>query len=200
VYVALGAGETAGVGTDVPLRNAWPQLFFRTALPINTIFVNFGTNDVTTADALSAELPDALAQHPTIATVWLNANDILTGVAPSTYEAQLDQLVHRLRQGGATRVLVANTLPLDQLPTLFPGRAPSAMRNLVDDYNTAIARVAARERALLVDLHAMGVAAEATHQFQDLVDSDGTLSTAGQAAVAKVFGDALRVGGPPAGS
>src|SRR5437667_5120333 len=37
-YVAIGASETVGVGSDVPLRDAWPQVFFRTALPRNTVF------------------------------------------------------------------------------------------------------------------------------------------------------------------
>src|SRR5439155_3713731 len=33
VYVAVGASESVGVGASDPLRNAWPQVFYRTALP-----------------------------------------------------------------------------------------------------------------------------------------------------------------------
>lgn len=192
VYVALGGGETAGRGSDAPLRDAWPQLFFRMALPLNTVFVNFGTAGATTADALTGELPDALSQHPTIATVWLNLNDLLAGVAPGTYESRLDELVHRLRQGGTTRVLVANALPLDQLPGLFPGRSAAAIAGLTAQYNGAVGRVAAREGAIVVDLHTVGEAAVVANRFQDLVGDDGLPTTAGHAAVAKAFTDALR--------
>jgi lysophospholipase L1-like esterase len=192
VYVAVGGDETAGRGSGAPLRDAWPQLFFRAALPLNTVFVNFGTARATTADALAGELPDALAQHPTIATVWLDLNDLLAGVAPATYESQLSELVHRLRQGGTTRVLVANVFPLDQLPGLFPGRSATAIAAIVAQYNAAIGQVGAREGAIVVDLHMLGEGAVGAHRFPALVDDDGLPTTLGHAAVAKAFTDALR--------
>ena len=192
IYVAIGGDETVGLGSNAPLRDAWPQLFFRDALPANTVFVNFGTVGATVADALTDELPDALAQHPTIATVWLNLNDLLAGVAPTTYEAQLQSLVHRLRQGGATRVLVANALPLDEVSGLFPGRPQAATAALVAQYNTAVARVAASEGATVVDIHSLGESAGGGQGLADLVASGGLPTTAGHAAVARAFGDALR--------
>ena len=33
VYVAVGASETTGVGSDQPLRDGWPRVLHRTALP-----------------------------------------------------------------------------------------------------------------------------------------------------------------------
>jgi lysophospholipase L1-like esterase len=200
VYVALGSGETAGLGSDTPLRDSWPQLFFRAALPLNTVFVNFGTDGATTADALSFEVPDALAQHPTIATVWLNLNDLMNGVTPATYEAELQQVVHRLRQGGATRVLLANALPLDRLPALVPDQSATAVGTTVAQYNAATARVATREGAILVDLHTLGEAAAAANRLPQLLTNDGRPSTAGHAAVAKAFADALRATGWHSGS
>jgi lysophospholipase L1-like esterase len=193
--VAVGGGETAGLGGDIPLRAGWPQVFFRTALPLNTVFVNFATNEATTADALATELPEALAQHPTIATVWLNLNDLIQGVTPATYEAQLQELVHRLRRGGATRVLVANAMPVDQVPGLFPDLGPATVTARVAAYNAAESRVAAREGAILVDVHAVGEAAVAANRFTDLVDDGGLPTMAGHAAVAKAFADALRTRG-----
>jgi lysophospholipase L1-like esterase len=192
VYVAVGGGETAGLGSDAPLRDAWPQLFFRSALPRNTVFVNFGTGGASAADALTDELPDALAQHPTIATVWLNLDDLANGVAPAVYETQLQDVVNRLRQGGATRVLVANALPLDQLPSLFPGRQASTVAAMVAQYNAVIQRVTVRAGATLVDLHALGEAAVAGQRLAELVGANGMPTTAGHAAVAKAFADALR--------
>ncbi len=187
-YVAIGASESVGVGSAIPLRDAWPQVFFRTALPRNTVFVNFGVDGATVSDALTDEVPDALKLKPTIATVWLNVNDIKDVVFPSTYERQLRQLVHELRRGGATRVLVANTPPLDQLPAK-PSYIPAAVANeVVDRYNQVIARVVREEGAVLVDLHALGVRAEADGTFAKLISSDGFHpSTAGHAAVAEAF-------------
>jgi lysophospholipase L1-like esterase len=199
VYVALGSDETAGLGRDTPLADSWPQLFFRTALPLNTVFVNFGTSGATAADALSFELPDALAQHPTIATVWLNLNDLLDGVVPASYATELQDVVHRLRQGGVRRVLLANALPLDRVPALFPDESAGAVKATVGRYNEATARVAAREGAILVDLHALGETAAAANRLPDLVTDDGLLSAAGHVAVAKAFADALRGNGPPGG-
>src|SRR5260370_21708240 len=80
-YVAIGASETQGLGTDNHLRQAWPQDVFR-ALPPGYTFVNFGIDGATVADALAQELPLARTLHPAVATVSLNVNDLLRRVAP----------------------------------------------------------------------------------------------------------------------
>jgi lysophospholipase L1-like esterase len=127
VYVAVGASESAGVGATDPLRNAWTQVFYRTALPRSTVFVNMAISGSTVADALVAQVPNAVALSPNVVTVWLNVNDILHGVTPASYESDLTRLVTSLRRGGATKVLVANTPPLDDLPAYracLPGAPP----------------------------------------------------------------------------
>jgi lysophospholipase L1-like esterase len=125
--------------------------------------------------------------------VWLNVNDIRAFVTPSTYERRLRQLVHELRRGGATRVLVANTPPLDELPAL-PSFVPDVVANeVVGRYNQAVARVVEDEGAVLVDLHAVGEAAEKDGTFRRLIAADGFHpSTAGHAAAAKAFAAAWR--------
>ena len=116
VYVAVGASESVGVGATDTHRNAWTQVFFRTALPRSAVFVNMAVPGSTVADALAAQVPEAVALSPDVVTVWLNVNDILHGVTPASYEGDLTRLVTALRRGGATKVLVANTPPLDDLP------------------------------------------------------------------------------------
>ena len=203
VYVAVGASETTGAGSDQPLRDGWPRVLHRTGLPEGSVFVNMGIPGATVAQALSEEMGPALAARPNLVTVWLNVNDLTRGVDPADYERQLDVLVKTLRRGGSVRVLVANTPPLDDLPAfragrLFPdGQDAETVRALVDAYNAAIARVAGREGALLVDLHALGAAAQAAGTDADLVSRDGFHpSTAGHAAVAAAFADVLRRSGP----
>jgi acyl-CoA thioesterase I len=209
VYVAVGASETAGVGSDQPLREAWPQVLFRTALPQSTVFVNLGIPGATVATALREELPQALELAPTLVTVWLNVNDLFAGVAAADFERDLGMLVRGLRRGGSTRVLVANVPPLDRLPAYLACRpapppdsppcdleravpGPDALNRAVDAYNAATERITTREGALLVDLHAVGLAARRSGTEASLVSADGFHpSTAGHAAVAAAFADVL---------
>ena len=205
-YVAIGASETVGVGAADPTHDAWPQVFFRTALPRSTVFYNFGIPGATVAIALSDELSDALSVQPSLVTVWLNVNDLIAGESAAVYENQLDELVHALRRGGAARVLVANTPHLDQLPAYIECRAgtaqpgitcpaqtaptPDVLNSSVAAYNASIARVVQREGAILVDLNSQG---EVPDLHPDWVSSDGFHpSTSGYAAVAAEFAAALK--------
>jgi lysophospholipase L1-like esterase len=211
VYVAVGASESVGVGASDPLRNAWTQVFYRSALPRSAVFVNMAVSGSTVAEALAGQVPNAVALSPDVVTVWLNVNDLIRGVPAASYEADLTKLLTALRRGGATKVLVANTPPLDDLPAyraclpapatagpcaLGPGLqglvpAPATLNAAVDAYNAAIARVAAAGGAVLVDLHAAGLAARQNGTEASLVGSDGFHpSDAGHALVATAFATA----------
>ena len=203
VYVSVGASETTGAGSDQPLRDGWPRVLHRTALPPGAVHVNMGIPGATVAQALAEEVPTTLDTRPHLVTVWLNVNDITRGVGVADYETQLDSLVRQLRRGGRTRVLVANTPPLDQLPAYQLGRllaelpAPEDVQALVASYNEAIARVVQRQGALLVDLHAVGLAARAAGTEASLISHDGFHpSTAGHARVAEAFAEVLKASGP----
>jgi lysophospholipase L1-like esterase len=211
VYVAVGASESVGVGASDPLRNAWPQVFYRSALPRSAVFVNMAVSGSTVAEALAGQVPNAVAQSPDVVTVWLNVNDLIRGVTAASYEADLTRLLTALRRGGSTKVLVANTPPLDDLPAYracLPGATPAAsqapcpvsgalagavpapatLNAVVDAYNAAIARVAAATGAVLVDLHGAGLTARQSGTEASLVSSDGFHpSDAGHALVAKAF-------------
>jgi acyl-CoA thioesterase-1 len=159
------------------------------------------------ATALTDELPGALSVQPTLVTVWLNVNDLTGGVSAQRYEADLDHLVSALRRGGLARVLLANTPYLDRLPAYLDCRsglplpqgdcpptlavtAPSELNNKVDTYNSAIARVAQHEGAVVVDLHAVG---EVPDAHPDWVSGDGFHpSTNGYNAIAAEFATALK--------
>jgi len=212
VYVAVGASDSVGVGSADPIRGAWTQRFYRSALPISATFVNVAVSGSTTAQALQDQVPEALKLMPTLVTVWLNVNDIIHGVTPNEYRSELQSLVGQLRGGGATTVLVANTPPLDQLPayraclagagfggvSLCPSPVPdpAALDAVVDAYNAATASVASAAGAVLVDLHAAGLAAEKDGTEASLISPDGFHpSDAGHALVAKTFADALAASG-----
>ncbi len=218
-YVAVGASESVGYGTGDPLREAWPQVLYKTSLPRRTVFVNLGIPGATVEDAMDREVPDAVGLAPTLVTVWLNVNDIIDLVSPDKYEDRLGDLVHALRRDGKTKVLVANTPPVDHLPAylacrpdppkdgpkcmidgiarlLVPG--PSTVNKVVDGYNAATERVVKKEGAVLVDLHGRGLAARAAGEEDKLVSGDGFHpSTLGHRAVAEAFAAALKASGGP---
>ena len=208
LYVAVGASETVGIGADEPLREAWTQVLYRTAMPQQARFVNLGIPGATVRDALRSELPYARSLEPDVVTVWLNVNDIVAGVSPASYESDLTRLLTQLRAGGARRILVANTPPVQHLPSYRaclpdPTGGPPCLANgtlpppreiasVVARYNEAIARAATASGATVVDLHAIGVAAVRRHSFMRFIASDGFHpSTAGHRRVAEAFARAL---------
>ena len=205
VYAAVGASETVGVGATSPSTEGWPRVFART-LPPGSRYHNFGISGATVADALAREVPAALLVKPTLVTVWLNVNDLLSLVSPEAYERQLGSLVHKLRRGGAAKVLVANVPALDRLPALqaclallkagacpFPAATSIAeIDAAVAGYNAAIARVAAREGAVLVDLHAALLRTRRDGTEPSVYGPDGFHpSTVGHRLTAAAFAAAL---------
>lgn len=201
VYVAVGASETVGVGADHPETEAWPRVLHDRVLP-GTRFVDVGVSGATVRDALTGQLARALAEDPDVVTVWLAVNDAIGLVPVSDYGQMLGDLVHALRQGGRTEVLVGNVPPLDQLPAYLaclPGAgvsdvpcalplvpSPAEVRATVARFNAAIARVVAQQGAVLVDLSQQ-------RDLAGLTSDDGFHpSTRGHRVVARTFAAVLR--------
>jgi len=215
IYISVGASETTGIGSETPLREAWPRVLYRTAMPAGTVFVNMGIPGATVQTALQFELRPTVDQKPTLVTVWLNVNDILAGVPAADFERDLGRLVRELRRGGQTRVLVANTPPLDHLPAYkacrpdppaagpecrAPGGElppPDEVNRVIDDYNAATARITEREGANLVDLFSVGMRSRAAGIEDALVSPDGFHPNAGgYQLVATAFAEVLARTGP----
>lgn len=208
LYVAVGGSDSVGVGSDEPLREAWPQVFYRRALPRRATFVNLGVPAATVADAFLDEAQEAISLGPQLVTLWLNVTEVLLDIPVDTYASDLSNLVRLLRRGGDTEVLVANVPPLDRLPAYLACRAsprssscyisqevppPEVIQASVDAYNRAIAGVVEREGAVLVDLHNAGMRARRDGADEGLVADDGFHpSTGGHDAVASVFVEAWR--------
>jgi acyl-CoA thioesterase-1 len=143
-----------------------------------------------------------------VVTVWLNVNDLISGVAAPAYEAQLRQVLRTLRRGGQARVLVANTPDLAQLPAyraclpnapaggptcVIPDAylpTPQAVGSAVAAYNAAITEASNLEGATLVDLHLND---SQISQHPEWISTDGFHPSAqGYAVIAKQFEDAYR--------
>jgi len=199
-----------GTGADRPDIQAWPRVLADSLGQRREVrFTGLGFGGALVADAMASSVPKAEQLDPDLVTVWLNVNDLIRLSPAPTFEKQLGDLVTRLRRGGETTVLVANTPALDRLPAylgcleptgagcLLPPAArpfvpkPDALNAQVDAYNQATARIAEREGAVLVDLHAASLQARAEGREASLVSGDGFHpSTAGHAAIAATFAEA----------
>lgn len=205
-WVVVGASDARGYGTDSPATKAWPRLVRFDILPENGAVVNLAAPGDTVEKALARQLPQTVARPADLALVWLAVNDVVDQVPADTYERQLRELVHGLRAGGKTRVLLGNTPLLDRLPALERcrqgGRCPKKgappaeeVAATVDAYNAAIARVATAEGAELVDLHARSVQAREAGTEASLIAEDGFHpSNEGHRAVADAFEAVLTKG------
>lgn len=219
-YVAVGASETTGTGADKPATEAWPRVL-ATKLGQGGRQVNFtslGFNGAQVAEARVSSAPKVEAMKPDLVTVWLNVNDLINQLrglgSTAAFEQQLGELVRRVRRGGASTVLVANTPALDRLPAYLECLSPTGTRcllppafrafvprpevlnALVAEYNRVTAGVVQREGAVLVDLHAASLKAREEGREASLVSADGFHpSTAGHAAVADVFAEAAAKAG-----
>ena len=150
VYVAIGASDSYGVGTDDPATESWPAVLAR-YLPPGTHFVNLGVPGILLHRAVEVELPVALDAHPTLVTVWLAVNDLAAGVPLSSYRHDLGVLLGTLRQATHARILIANVPDLTLLPAF---RAYRGLGPVVVAWNAAIAAEARAHGAILVDVYA----------------------------------------------
>src|SRR4051794_12663376 len=125
VYVAIGGIETLNRNRD-DIQDNWPQIVFGEAMPPGALYVNLATEDATVRSAQQDQVPAAVALHPTVATVWVEAGDVRQGTAPATYEDHLTQIVKSLQAAGAGTVVLLSP-SLDQ-PGLAGGLADSVSR------------------------------------------------------------------------
>lgn len=208
IYVAIGASETSGVGTEDPFTQAWPKVLWRESLP-EAVLYDLGRPGSTLAEALVEQAGQAGALDPDVVTIWLNVNDMVEQVPVALYERDLRRMLEPLTRTGAS-VLVATTPRIDSLPIYLACRpdppadgpscpapdislpTPAEIQAIVAGYNAAIERVAAETGAIVVDLQVYGDA-PVTHP--DWIAPDGFHPSAdGARVIAETFAEAL----PPA--
>ncbi len=206
VFVAMGESGANGFRGGPPdLRSQWTQLFYRSTLGTGNVLYDLTSRGQTVAEVLSSVLPQALAVHPELATVWLSTADILAGTTPSVYEQELQQLVEALKNAGAT-VLLANAAPPDVFPALAscesdpsdcnsqggPTLSSPALESTVSAYDNVIAAVARQTGADMVNVHSALERDVQVGGVENVLSSGGkALSNVGATAVAHAFGAQL---------
>ena len=176
VYVALGASDAVGVGASDPNTTAYvPRLIAHLPRPYSAL--NLGVSGYTIQQALANELPQALAAHPTLVTVWLIGNDFRQCTPLANYGRDLDTLLGQLQTKTKAQVFVANVPDMSLLPAIrsgssnlgacLRGRDSAQIRALVSQWNTVIAASVAKHHAVLVDLYHSDLASHPEYVSRD---------------------------------
>src|SRR5207248_9820468 len=91
-YVAMGASDAVGVGSNQPGSQGYVPLV-ATHLPKGSHAINLGISGIHLHEALTQELPLALNLAPNLVTIWLVSNDFIAGVPYASYMRDLDTLL-----------------------------------------------------------------------------------------------------------
>jgi acyl-CoA thioesterase-1 len=187
-YVAIGASDAFGIGTNDPDRESWPTVLVG-LLGSHTHLINLGIPGEVVSAALGVELPVALASRPNIITVWLAVNDLVDDIPLTTYQVALRHLLVSLRDGTRARIFVGNIPDLTLLPRFFTYDA-EALTSQVEQWNSAIASICAQVGVTLVDIHA---AWKSLIYHPDYISGDGFHpSAAGARALAQLFYSSIK--------
>jgi len=151
-YVAIGASDTVGVGATDPTTGSWPARVAK-LLPPGSAFVNVGVSGSIALQARTAQLPGAIAQRPTVVSIWLAVNDMNATIEPASYANDLGAIVDGLVKGTEAKIFVGNVPDVRPVPA-YKDADKTALFALINAYNTAIASIVAKYpgRVFPVDL------------------------------------------------
>ena len=190
-YVALGASDAVGVGSNEPGAQGYVPLL-AAHLQKGSHLLNLGVSGIRLHEALMQELPLALNTSPTLITIWLVANDFVGGVSYDRYMKDLDSLLQQLRTGTKARIVMANLPDLTRLPAFASQSATQKAKTVaaIQRWNATITTIAAHYAVTLVDLF--------SHQSQltthpEYISGDGFHpSPAGYVQLSNYFWDAIK--------
>ena len=185
-YVALGASDAVGVGSDQPGSQGYVPLL-ATHFSKGSHLVNLGISGIRVHEALTEELPIALSTSPDLITIWLVANDFVGGVTYDDYIHDLNTLLGQLRTNTHAALVMANLPDLTRLPAFSGQTSAQKAQTLqqIQRWNAGIATLAARYNVTLVDLFSHGSQLTAHPEY---ISGDGFHpSPAGYVQLADLF-------------
>ncbi len=191
IYVALGASDAVGIGSNTPGSQGYVPLI-AAHLPKGSHLINLGISGIHLHEALSEELPLALTTSPNLITIWLVANDFVGGVSYSDYMHDLNLLLQELHTSTRSRIVMADLPDLTRLPAFSNETAAqkSHMLNAIQQWNTGIAQLAKRYEVVLVDLFSQGSSLTAHPEY---ISIDGFHpSPSGYVQLANYFWQAIK--------
>ena len=157
--------------------------------------MNVGVSGSIALQARTAQLPGALAQRPTVVSIWLAVNDMNATIEPASFASDLGAIVDALVSGTEAKIFVGNVPDLRPVPA-YKDADKAALFKLIGAYNAAIAAITTKYpgRVFAVDLFTGSAELVSTIT----VSGDGFHpSDAGYQLIADRFAAAMRSGGVP---
>jgi len=194
-YVAIGASDTVGVGASDPAKGSWPALVASRLPAGSPPYINLGVSGSLALQAVTQQLPGAIAQKPDVVSVWLAVNDLNATIEPASFADALGQIVDGLVAKTGATIFVGNVPDLRAVP-VYAGADKTRLLAGIQGYNDTIAAIAARNpaRVKVVDLFTGSAALVST----GTVSQDGFHpSDEGYQLIADRFASAMRANGVP---
>ena len=172
-YVALGDSYT--IGTSVPPAERWPERLVAAVGPPDAprleLVANLGVNGATSADLIRGQLPGLVGLRPDLVSVLIGVNDVVRGVPPATYAANLERILAVLLDRLPPDRIVTITIP-DYTVTPAGGDYgdPRRQHDAIVAANATMTRLAANAGIAFVDIFDLSKRAA---QDRTLVAADG---------------------------
>jgi acyl-CoA thioesterase-1 len=181
-YVALGDSYT--IGTSVGLEERWPNQLVAAlgSEPRHLDLVaNLAVNGYTSRDVVDVELPMLAALRPEVVSLLVGVNDVVQGVSPDAYRANLNRILDDLvGRVGAGRVFVVTTPDYTVTPAGADYGDPAQQAAGIRAMNEILASVAAGRGIAVVDIHDLSLRAATD---RTLVAGDGLHPSGAQYAL-----------------
>jgi lysophospholipase L1-like esterase len=171
-YVALGDSYT--IGTSVPAADRWPDRLV-VALgpnePTLELVANLGVNGYTSADLIRDELPALDDLRPEFVSVLIGVNDVVQGVRPDGYTANVVRILETLLARLApTRNVAVATPDYTVTPAGGDYGDPRQQRERIVAANSTLAQAAIARGIAFVDIFDLSLRAAGD---RSLVADDG---------------------------
>jgi acyl-CoA thioesterase-1 len=194
-YVAIGASDSVGVGATDPAKGSWPAIVASRLPAGSPPYTNLGVSGSLALQAVTQQLPGAIAQNPNLVSVWLAVNDLNATIQPASFADSLRQIVDGLVQKTGATIFVGNVPDLRTVP-VYASADKARLLAGIQAYNDAIDSIAAKnpDRVKVVDLFTGSAALVSTAT----VSQDGFHpSDEGYQLIADRFATAMRANGVP---
>lgn len=198
-YLAVGASDALGVGAFPDADDGYVFIIEDELDEAYEEDVNLCTLCLVALPAAELDrIEDVLNNvldagvEPDIVTILVGSNDIIAGVDPADFEAQLREAITAILDASPNAFIVIGNVPnLMQLPRFMDGEDPDVTPENIMTFNAIIAEVAADFGISLVDLFSEMITA-------DFVADDGFHpSDQGHERIAELFLDVILTGFDP---
>jgi len=188
-YVAIGASDAVGIGA-FPLRKGYVYRI-RDKLEDESFDVDLKNLGIPAAETdIIREVVEfflsgiklGFVDDPDLVTIWLGANDIISGVDPTDFESELEALLQELFDKTTACIVIANIPDLTQLPRFVENPSNNVTIERVNSFNGIIESLAQDFGIPVVDLFAEGIMDSEVSDFDGFHPNNG-----GHKRIAELF-------------